>query len=44
MPIQTHLARRGRDRAGPATHAMAESLELAVAETCRTAGSFETIE
>jgi len=42
VPMQ--MIFRDRDRAGPATHAMASSLELAVTETCATAVPFEPVE
>lgn len=41
-PVQ--LIYRDRDRAGPATHALAKSLTLAVRETCGTAAPFEPVE
>ncbi|WP_163559297.1 LysR family transcriptional regulator [Halomonas sp. NO4] len=41
-PVQ--LIYRDRDRAGPATHAMAAALTEAVRERCETASPFETVE
>lgn len=41
-PVQ--LIHRDRDRAGPATHAMAEALKHAVVETCNERSPFEAVE
>ncbi|SDK16636.1 LysR family transcriptional regulator [Billgrantia gudaonensis] len=41
-PVQ--LIHRDRDRAGPATHAMADALKLAVVETCNERQPFESVE